>query len=389
MPALRRTPDRIVQQVHQCLLDSLLIDMNSQIGGHVELEMKPLGLQARRYCRHQRLDQCLAWRLTPRQRHRIGLDAREVQQIVDQQSQPLDLSHGALQHAVHHLSLPRRCLQQRFQGDSDVTQRSAELVGGVGEELAPHALLLRQPVRHRIESHPQLRQLPRSAYPDPLSQLAGPDARGHRGHVADRPHELASEQEAQHAAGGKSDQQGADRHVSHPAKGGLEVAKQQRDSHDPEDAVVLSDRLDDVETLRGGRAPVGLPARIPTGQAQADARKREEVVAGMVGGVGRAQHHAMFIQNAHDYPVLLLELRGHAFEMVLPIRALHQFHNGIADGGGPGPEVVFGPLQVELAEGDQQIGAEQPHGQRDQRQVTDQQPVADPPAQGSVSAANL
>ena len=132
------------------------------------------------------------------------LDAQELrllglgqqQQVVDQPADARDLGlHEALD-AAHLLAGRARLRGEHFELAADHGQRRAQLVRGVGDERALAGERLGQAVEHVVEGvgeHAHLVALPAGVV-DARVQVAGVDARGDRGHPAQRARHARADQ---------------------------------------------------------------------------------------------------------------------------------------------------------------------------------------------------
>ena len=147
------------------------------------------------------------------ERDRSGLELGEVEQLLDERAEPLDLVEH-LAHALRGDLLD--AVDEVLEAGAEGADRRAELVRGVRDEVAAHAVGLVQLRRHRVERPSELADLVPGGRRDPARVVASchraggghhlPQRRGHpvREHLDDRERECRRGEAADQRARGRA-----------------------------------------------------------------------------------------------------------------------------------------------------------------------------------------
>jgi hypothetical protein len=205
----RAVPDGVGEQVGQHLVDAVRIAGHEQLAvdlGHdadLRVDRGDLG----RGVGHDLAD----LELLPVDPDGAGLELSQLQQLVDQPTQPLGaLEHGRDGLAVQHLDAVGQVLKPGPQR----RDRRAQLVADVGQQLAPLTLDLVQPGGHGVERPGQAADLVLAGGPDPLAVVTA-------GHGLGGGHHLA--QRGDHAVGQELDHHQRDDQGAHERVPGVHV----------------------------------------------------------------------------------------------------------------------------------------------------------------------
>ena len=174
----------VADEVREHLSHPLLVDADLEIGRSGRGEEQHVAL-ARRLApvARQALEQRAGGNRGQLERHRSRLELGEVEQLLDEGAEPLDL----LEHLAHRL---RRDLldavDEVLEPGPECADRRPELVRGVRDEVAAHAVGLVQLRGHRVERARELSHLVPGGRGDPPGVVAACHRAGGRHHLPQR-----------------------------------------------------------------------------------------------------------------------------------------------------------------------------------------------------------
>ena len=127
-----------------------------------------------------------------------AVDADQRQKVADDAVQAVDLLVDVVHEILGHGGIHRVLVEEGLDQDLDGAQRGFQLVGGVGDELAPGLVQLFQALGHRIERLGEACEFVLAAHTDPGGQVALAHAGDAVVQFADGPGDGAQHQRVDH-----------------------------------------------------------------------------------------------------------------------------------------------------------------------------------------------
>ena len=253
LDARRRVAQRVLDQVVEQDREVLLRGRDRRVAAADQLELAAVLLRGGRPALVGPLGRARE-RDRPRRRRLVAL-ARERQQRGQQPREPLDLELGRLE---LRLGVAARLGARRLEPQAQPGQRRAQLVRGVGDELALCREHGPEPLGHVVEGRRDLALLRRAGHLGARLEVAALDPPRRGGEVAQRPRERARQEPGERQP--EDEREGADRDQREHAAADAVVHRGEilRDAHRADDAAVVRHRHRRVEQVLAERVAVAL-----------------------------------------------------------------------------------------------------------------------------------
>ena len=190
--------DSVVDEVEDHLVHALGVGLDRReivghVAAHVDVAIGARHLDLRHHLRHQRAERDLL----AAQRHLARLELREIEQLLHEAAESL----GLRQHHLEDLGVRLLdAVEQVLQVRPDRGDRRLELVGDVGDQVAPRCLEELELRAHAVEGDRELSDLVARVRVDAGRVVAGLHATRSLGHVAQRLRHAAGEPPSQIAS---------------------------------------------------------------------------------------------------------------------------------------------------------------------------------------------